>query len=101
MIRRCRFPGCENYGAEMHHIIYASNDEKRHHYCRKNKKGNTSEPHDEKLAPLCRKHHQAITDYNERVGWKIFNRYEPLSCHQREHLWALFLRGEYPPGVSP
>ncbi len=86
-------------GLERHHVVYASDDHDRHFYCRKSRRGNTSEPHDEKVVPLCRRHHQAITDYNERM-WKI-NRYKPLSCHQREHFWGLFLKNEYPPGVNP
>ncbi len=95
----CLFPNCKNVGRENHHVVYASNDSERHYYCRKSRKGNTTVEHGEEIVPLCHRHHQAITDYNERC-WRI-NRYEPLSCAQRRHFWNLFLKNEYPPGVNP
>jgi hypothetical protein len=104
MIRHCVFPGCPNSGNERHHVVYASTDTKGdkfgvHYYCRKNRKGNTTEPHAEEVVSLCSEHHASITAYNERL-W-IVNRYKPLSCHQRRHYFELWLKGKYPPGVLP
>lgn len=94
----CRYRDCKNVGRETHHIVYAVGDS-RHFYCRKSVKGNTSQPHGEETIQLCRRHHQSITDYNERC-WRI-NRYQPLSCAQRRHFFQLWMKGEYPEGVEP
>ena len=100
----CFFPNCPNPGFERHHIIYGSGEKGErhyqiHYYCRKNKKGNTSEIHPGETVPLCHEHHLSITKYNHRM-W-VINRYQPLSCAQRRKFWKLWLKGEYPPGVSP
>jgi hypothetical protein len=104
MIHHCVFPNCPNTGTERHHVIYGTEDALgdkygRHFYCRKSKRGNSSEWHPGITVYLCHEHHESITKYNERM-W-IINRYKPLSCHQRQHYWELFLKGEYPPGVQP
>jgi hypothetical protein len=102
--KTCSFPGCTKPGTERHHIIYGSEDindknYQRHYYCRKNKKGNNSQWHSGITVPLCHEHHLSITKYNHRM-W-VINRYQPLSCHQRQKFYDLWLRGEYPPGVKP
>lgn len=101
---KCSFPNCSNVGFEKHHVIYGTEDAlsdkyQRHYYCRKNKRGNSSEWHLGITVPLCHEHHLSITKYNYRM-W-VINRYQPLSCHQRQAFYELWLRGEYPPGVKP
>jgi len=95
----CMYPDCTNKGVEHHHIVYDSRDA-RHSYCHHNvKKGNTTEPHDAEIVPLCRRHHQSITNYNERM-WRLA-RYTALSCAQRRKFFKLWLKNEYPEGVDP
>jgi hypothetical protein len=90
---------------EKHHIVYGSedigDDTKKyqiHFYCRKNKKGNTSEYHPGEIVRLCHEHHLGITALNARL-WRV-NRYQPLSCHQRRNIWKLFLEGKTWEGVE-
>lgn len=113
----CVKTGCKNPVSEHHHVVYDSNDVDRqvyddktgqftthpgrHYYCRRNvKKGNTVEDHRAEIVPICREHHESVTRYNERM-WMIFNKYEPLSCHQRRYLFELWVMDKFPPGIFP
>ena len=101
---KCVFPNCPNIGGERHHVVYGSEDSgdgkgyQIHFYCRKAKKGNTSEYHPGETVRLCHEHHLKITAINRRM-W-VINRYQPLSCAQRRNLWKLFLEGKTWEGVN-